>query len=159
MLDGLLIRSPFIDLILKGSKTWEMRGTRTSKRGRIALIKSGTGTVIGVVDLIDVVGPLRLSELAASASKAGFEKRERVTELPYKRTFAWVLQNPHRLKKPVPYAHPHGAIIWVNLKPGVETAVLKQARKRRISHRPRNTQRQPGSRKRPSRPVRRRLRK
>jgi|SRR5579872_1381048 len=144
MLDGLLIRSPFIDLILKGSKTWEMRGSRTTKRGRIALIKSGTGTVVGVVDLVDVVGPLKRSELAANASKAGFERHERVTEMPYDRTFAWVVRNPQRLKKPVPYKHPYGAIIWVNLKRAVETAVLKQSRKRAtLSHRPRKIQRRP----------------
>ena len=41
MLSGLLIRSPFIDWILSGSKTWEIRGSRTTKQGRIALIRSG----------------------------------------------------------------------------------------------------------------------
>jgi len=129
MLNGLLIRSPFIDMILEGSKTWEMRGSRTGKRGRVALIQSGTGTVIGVADLVGVVGPLSVSELAANASKAGFEKHEKVTGLPYERTFAWVLQNAGRLNEPVPYAHPYGAVIWVNLAPAVEQAVLQQVRK------------------------------
>jgi hypothetical protein len=45
MLDGLLIRAPWIDKILDGSKSWEIRGSQTSKSGRIALIESGTGTV------------------------------------------------------------------------------------------------------------------
>ena len=67
MLNGLLIRTPWIDLILGGSKTWEIRGTRTSKRGRIGLIQSGTGAVIGVADLVDVAGPLTLAELVANA--------------------------------------------------------------------------------------------
>jgi hypothetical protein len=60
MLSGLLIRSPYIDWILAGSKTWEIRGSSTAKRGRIALIQSGSGTVIGVADLVDAVGPLTL---------------------------------------------------------------------------------------------------
>jgi hypothetical protein len=126
VLNGLLVRSPWIDLILDGSKTWEIRGTRTSKRGRIGLIKSGTGTVIGVTDLVGVVGPLTISELAANASKAGFAKNERVTRLPYPRTFAWVLQEPLCLKQPVGYVHPYGAVIWVTLAPAVERAVLQQ---------------------------------
>src|ERR1035437_5467401 len=130
MLSGLLIRSPYVDWILAGSKTWEMRGSRTSKRGRIALIQSGTGTVIGVADLVDVVGPLKVSELAANSSKAGYEKDERVTELPYERTFAWVLQNARRLSEPVPYSHPYGAVIWVNLTPAVENVVLQQVGQR-----------------------------
>jgi hypothetical protein len=48
MVNGRLIRKPWIDLILEGSKTWEIHGTATGNRGRIALIQSGTGTVIGV---------------------------------------------------------------------------------------------------------------
>jgi hypothetical protein len=125
VLNGLLIRPPWIGLILEGSKTWEIRGS-TSKRGRIALIQSGTGTVIGVPDLVDVVGPLTLSELTANASKAGFPEDEQITNLRYKRTFGWVLQRAHRLKQPVPYTHPSGAVIWVNLPPAVERAVLQQ---------------------------------
>jgi len=54
MLNGLLIRTLWIGLILRGSKTWEIRGSQTAKRGRIPLIQSGTGTVIGVADLVDV---------------------------------------------------------------------------------------------------------
>jgi hypothetical protein len=52
------MRSPYVDWILAGSKTWEIRGSSTGKRGRIALIQSGSGTVIGVADLVGVVGPL-----------------------------------------------------------------------------------------------------
>jgi hypothetical protein len=35
MLSGLLIRSPYIDWILAGTKTWEIRGSSNAKRGRI----------------------------------------------------------------------------------------------------------------------------
>jgi hypothetical protein len=61
MLSGLLIRSPYIDWILAGAKTWGIRGSSTSKRDRIALIQSGTGTVVGVADLVGVEGPLTLA--------------------------------------------------------------------------------------------------
>ena len=126
MLDGLLIRAPWIDKILDGSKTWEIRSSHTYKEGRIALIESGTGTVVGVAELSGVVGPLSLKELSENWRRAGFEKGERLYGLPYKKTFAWVLQNPKRLRQPVPYDHPSGAVIWVRLKPSVEQAVLRQ---------------------------------
>jgi len=38
---GLVIKSPYIDRILAGTKTWEMRSSATSVRGPIALIKQG----------------------------------------------------------------------------------------------------------------------
>jgi ASCH domain len=122
---GLLVRVPWIDKILDGSKTWEIRGSQTTKRGRIGLIESGTGTVVDAVELVAVVGPLSLAELSPNWRKAGFDD-ERVSILPYRQTFAWVLRNPKRLKQPVPYNHPSGAVIWVNLKHCVEQAVLRQ---------------------------------
>ncbi len=126
MLDGLLIRVPWIDKILDESKTWEIRGSHTGKEGRIGLIESGTGTIVGVAELVGVVGPLSLKELSANWRKAGFDRNEHLFRLPYKQTFAWVLQNPKRLPLPVPYNHPSGAVIWVRLKPDVEREVLRQ---------------------------------
>lgn len=117
MLDGLLIRVQWIDKILEGSKTWEIRGSRTNKRGRIGLIQSGTGKVVGVAEITGVVGPLSVTELSANWRRTGFDKDERQHRLPYKRTCAWVLQNPKRLGRPVLYKHPYGAVIWVNLIP------------------------------------------
>ncbi len=107
---GLIIRSPWIYLILSGQKTWEIRGANTRIRGRIALIKSGTGCVFGTVELVDCV-PLDLM------SYQGHIAEHRVTaaqSLPYPKTFAWIMAHPVRLDKPVPYRHPQGAVIWVN---------------------------------------------
>ena len=130
MLSGLLIRSPYVDLILAGSKTWEIRGSSTAKRGRIALIQSGTGTVIGVADLIGVVGPLTVRELAANTRKLGLKKSGISGPLPYRKTLAWVLENARKLKTPVRYRHPYGCIIWVNLGPGVQAAISRQLKPR-----------------------------
>ena len=88
MLDGLLIHAPWIDKILNGSKRWEIRGSRTFKEGRIALIESGTGTVVGVVQLGGVVGPLSLKELSANWRKADLQRDVRLYGLPYKKTHA-----------------------------------------------------------------------
>ena len=113
---GLVIRSPWIDMILSGDKTWEIRGSRTARRGRIALIQSGTKTVVGVCDLIDVEGPLSMSKLLANQPKHRIPAaRLRRDGMPYKRTFAWVLAHAARLPEPVAYEHPTGAVIWVDL--------------------------------------------
>jgi hypothetical protein len=100
MLSGLLIRSPYIDWILAGAMTWEIRGSSTAKRGRIALIKSGSGTVIGVADLVDVVGPLSVRDRVANARRLGLKKSEVSRTLPYKKAFAWVLKKARKLKTP-----------------------------------------------------------
>lgn len=112
---GLLIRKPWIDLILSGRKTWEIRGSATRVRGPIALIESGSGTVVGVCELTDCVGPLTLEEFRRAlrrhrATPGWFE-----TKLPYRRTHAWVLTGARRLARPIPYRHPTGAVLWVRL--------------------------------------------
>jgi hypothetical protein len=122
---ALLIRHPWIDLILDGKKTWEIRGARTTVRETIGLVPSGSGTVIGVCDLIDCVGPLTAQEFRKNAKKAGMRPSE--AELGwYRQTYAWVLEKPRMLKRPIPYQHPSGAVIWVKLDPGVERGIRKQ---------------------------------
>ena len=111
---GLIIRSPFIDWILEGKKTWEIRGRDVSFRERIGLIRGGSGLVVGTCNLADVVGPLSLRELRDNASKLGITRSE-ISAKPYEKTYAWVLSNATNLKRPRPYVHPPGAIIWVRL--------------------------------------------
>jgi hypothetical protein len=124
-LRALLVRRPWIDMILAGKKTWEMRGARTSIRGRIGLIASRSGTVIGVCDLIDCIGPLTAEQFRKNAKKAGMLPSE-ATLGYYRQTYAWVLEKPRILKQPVPYSHPSGAVIWVRLDGKVERTIRKQ---------------------------------
>lgn len=112
ILSGLIIQDPWISMILDGKKTWEIRGNATKKRGMIALIKSGTGKVIGVCEISDVIGPLTLETFLHNTDKHGDIGNNQ--ELPYKSTYAWVLSNPTRIK-PAIYKHPKGAITWVKV--------------------------------------------
>jgi hypothetical protein len=48
---GLIIGSPYIDWILAGKKTWEIRGSYTHVQGKIALIRSGSGLVVGTCEV------------------------------------------------------------------------------------------------------------
>ena len=110
---GLIVRAPWVDRILDGHKVWEIRGSRTTMRGRIALIRSGSGWVVGTVDLVDCLAltPDTYYQAESQHGISGTSDRP----LPYRRLYAWVLKNPERFAVPQPYSHPQGAVIWVNL--------------------------------------------
>jgi hypothetical protein len=124
-LNALIIRKPWLDRILAGSKTWEIRGSRTKLRGTIGLIESRSGTIVGLCELVDCRGPLTAAEFRRNASKAGMTPAG-ATLGGYKDTFAWIIANARRLKTPVPYKHPSGAVIWVGLDEATERAVKRR---------------------------------
>jgi len=125
---ALIIRSPHIEKILDGEKTWEIRGARTNIREQVGLIRSGSGTVIGVCDVVDCIPILTDEQFRRNARKAGSKPSE-VGLGYYKNTFAWVLANPQYLKAPVPYKPRTGAIIWVKLDAQVEKTVQRTVKR------------------------------
>lgn len=112
---GLIIKSPYIDHILEGKKTWEMRSTATQIRGRIALIRKGSGHVVGVANLVDVHGPLSEDELLRNSEKHLIPDAIVQSGEAAKWDTAWVLRDVEVLDNPVPYRHRSGAVIWVVL--------------------------------------------
>ncbi len=125
MVSALLIREPHLGRILDGSKTWEIRGMRTHRRGRLILARSGSGLLIGECQLVDVVGPLDMLALAQTSALPDEQKRDisGTGVVPYvrpdgaSRTYAWVLDSPVTYPEPVPYRHPQGAVIFVDVTP------------------------------------------
>lgn len=109
---GLLIRNEPLDAILRGEKTWEIRGKRTYIREKIALIRSGSGLIVGTCELVDCVGPLSLAQMRSAVELHGMSLDDLLDGLPYKDTYAWVLQDANRLKSPMPYKHKSGIITW-----------------------------------------------
>lgn len=113
---GLIVDQPWIDYILNGRKKWEIRGSNTKIRGPIALIRKGSGHVVGKCELFDVKGPLTLAEMQKNLNSHRIVKND--LELVFKRyptPYAWILKNVKPLRKPLRYDHPRGAVIWVNL--------------------------------------------
>ena len=110
---GLIIKSPYIDDILSGVKKWELRGQNTKIRGTIVLLKSGTKTALGTVDIVGVK-VLTLEEYNNWNYRKDNGKLP-VDKLPYEKTYAYVLENPRMFDQPKPYIHPIGAVTWVNL--------------------------------------------
>lgn len=112
-MDGLIIKKHWLDLILSGKKTWEIRGSNTKKRGEIALIESGSGQVVGVCSLVDS-HPVTLDDMERNIDKHQIEP-DLVTithHLQYKYPHAWVLDDVWEIV-PKKYNHPQGAVIWV----------------------------------------------
>jgi hypothetical protein len=105
-------------------------GPELTFRETIALIPSRSGTVIGVCDLVDCMGPLTAEQFRKNAKKAGMRPGEAKLG-SYRQTFAWLLEKPRMLKWPVPYRHPSGAVIWVRLGGRVEREILEQLPARR----------------------------
>jgi hypothetical protein len=124
-LKGLVIDEPWIGLILEGKKTREMRKTGCSHRGQIALIRKGSGQVVGVADVVDSLPSIETkAAYAAAESKHGIppDRQTRAYEDGWRTP--WVLANARHLPSLVPYSHPPGAVIWVNLDEAVSAAVL-----------------------------------
>lgn len=109
---GLIIESPYIDMILDGIKTWEMRSTKTKIRGEIFLIRKGSGTIVGRAKLVDSLDYIMYDDLSL------WYDRHRVQVSSYNRdtfkwNYPWVLSDVFKIE-PIPYIHPRGAVIWVN---------------------------------------------
>lgn len=116
---GLVIREPWIGLILHGKKTWEMRPKPTRVRGRIALIRAGSGLIVGTANLV-------ASECALTKQNyMRFRDRHFIPEamldevIENRWVYPWVLDDVHALTAALPYRHPSGAVTFLNLEPSV----------------------------------------
>jgi len=127
-LSAIPIRTPFIDEILIGTKTWEIRSKYTKKIGPVALIRSGSGTVVATATLSKVV-ELTPSIARTNARRMGMSVTDAVDCAGL---YAWVLEEVICLKKPVRYKHPSGAVTWVTLDEPTTKEVIAEAKR---SHR------------------------
>lgn len=127
---ALVIDEPWITAILKDDKTWEMRKKNCKICGAIALIRKGSGLVVGTAHVVDSKPPI-----ATRADYAAAELKHRIPPARQERAFTdgwctpWVLANAEPLKKTVRYKHPSGAVVWVNLEPDITAQVQAQASK------------------------------
>jgi len=112
---GLVIDTPHIDRILSGAKTWEMRSTATKIRGPIALIRKGSGQVVGTAELVDSLGPFTDAQMLDNYSRHMIDPTRIQSGVVAKWRHAWVLRDAKPLAHPIPYVHRPGAVIWVAL--------------------------------------------
>ncbi|MCU0731924.1 MAG: ASCH domain-containing protein [Hyphomonas sp.] len=123
---ALIIDQPWIDLILSGAKTWEMRGTGASHRGWFGLIRKGSGQVVGVARLTGSGQPLSTEEMVATIDRHHIPEPMIRSGAVARWTIPWHLADARPLARPVPYRHPSGAVTWVNLEDSVSRAIAAQ---------------------------------
>jgi len=109
---ALPVKQPWVDTILSGGKTWEVRSTRTTFRGRVHLAQSGTGMLVGEVRITDCIAVTK-AMLARCVKKHRITRDHSRAVANYRRVFAWVLADAMRYSSPISYRHPPGAVIWV----------------------------------------------
>ncbi|MGG5812481.1 hypothetical protein [Falsiroseomonas sp. CW058] len=123
---GLIIREPWIRYILDGTKIWEMRTSPTPRRGRIALIRKGTGLVVGTAEIIDSLPPLNATDLAATRDRHRIPTGLDAEVLAAGWVHPWVLHDVRRLPRPVPAGQKPGQVIWVPLDADAVAAIKAQ---------------------------------
>ncbi len=109
---GLVVKKEWLDKILVGEKDWEIRGCATTRRGWVHLAQSRAGgTLVGRARLVDCV------QIARSTFMKHVHHHcvPRLSMVPYKRIFAWVLEDAERFMRPLVYKHRQGAVIWTTV--------------------------------------------
>lgn len=102
---ALVVKPEWLDLILAGKKTWEIRGSATSKRGWVHLAQSKAGgLLLGRARLVDCIA---LEGASGKVSEVAFKKdfaKHRVPSIklvPYKRPYAWFSSRLSALPSPL----------------------------------------------------------
>lgn len=110
-MDGLIIKAPYIGWILAGEKDIELRGFNTTKRGKIALIQSGTGQVIGEVEILETIKIETNNQYESLRARhcVGANRKD----IKYKTLWGWVLSNPIKYNEPIRYSQKKGQQVWV----------------------------------------------
>lgn len=121
VLYGLVIKKEWLDLIIAGKKTIEVRGSRTSHLNEtIYLCESGTHKVRDTCKIVDCkeVTPLswyqEYSKHLVNISLNSLKDR-------YKKPHFWLLSKVKPIKEEIYYKHPNGAVIWVK---GIEDLLI-----------------------------------
>ncbi len=105
---ALIIRQPWIRLILNDGKTWEMRNAPTNVRGRIGLILAGSGKIVGEATLVDSLPPIDGSSFYRNFDKHLIPGHFK----PHyeKWVYPWVLEDVQKYDTPITYKHPQALL-------------------------------------------------
>ena len=117
-------RQPWVDLILMGIKDVENKSSRTHFRGTILIHASATIATREIVDkFVDQARKLKIlgkkeqynPDVGAILGMVDVVDCVETSESPFfEGPYGWVLANPRRFKKPIPYKGAVG-IFYVNL--------------------------------------------
>ena len=106
---ALVVKKKWLDLVLEGRKTLEIRGSSTTKRGWIHFAESQAGgKLLGRARLVNCIPVPKKSFKHHSKEHHVSDLRE----VPYDTLYAWVLEDAEKFGKPFEYVHKQGAVIW-----------------------------------------------
>ena len=110
---GLIVKQPYVSMLARGEKRWEIRRYPTSIRGPVALISRGW--LYGFAELIDVF-PMEVKRLHrySHMHRAPREELEKYAA-GLEKLYVWVFVNPLPLPKPVKVTYARGAQVWAFL--------------------------------------------
>lgn len=120
---ALIIREPWISLILRGEKTWEMRSTPTSLRGWIGLAAQGRGEIVGLARLVDSRLPLTEANYDRHFGEHAIPPEQTAWAIENNWVFPWVLADVIALPRPIPFPQRPGPVKFVNLDVDVAEAL------------------------------------
>lgn len=155
---ALNVRPEWCRAIFAGAKRWELRSTRTTKRGPICIAESGARRLVGRATIADcfavgVRGPDGRWVPAGQAPEDAerFWLREENLVLhgaqgarvldAYQRLFAWVLSDVEAFEPPLAWDPPTGAVQFANLASRVHACPSRSAGRDRALERPAKTRR------------------
>lgn len=113
-MDGLIIKKKWIDKILSGKKTLEIRGSKTQKTNRhVYILESGSQKVRGKCSISCCI-PIDSEEMWEKLRRwhcvdISYEELLKI----YKKPYAWFLENIEAMSDGLYYEHPKGAVIWI----------------------------------------------
>lgn len=112
-MNGLIIKKKWLNLIVNGKKTIEIRGNNTQKQNEtIYLLESGTHRVVATA-IISSTYPISCSDWAEERDKHRVDISYTDLKKRYKTPYAWVLSKIKPIEDIWYYKHPQGAVIWV----------------------------------------------
>jgi len=111
---GLVVKKRWLDLILSGEKTWEMRSENLGFRGPIALIEARTRRIRGIADLVDVGPALSRQQMMDAINFHRIPHNEIDSAIARRWVRPWVLRNVRRIDPPIYSKHLPGGS-WRNL--------------------------------------------
>lgn len=111
----LVIKKPYIDMILRQEKTIEIRGSPCRKEvgTRVFLSASGSGTICGSAIFSGSVGPMSLEDWNAYRAMHKVDDANPM----YKKTFGWSFVGAEVIDPPISYLVKRGTISWRRYEP------------------------------------------
>lgn len=112
-MDGLIIKKEWLDLIVKGEKTIEIRGCTTSKVDETIYLLESCSHKVRATCKISSTYPISCSDWCEEMEEHCVNISYKELKQRYKTPTAWVLSEVEEIEDNWIYSHPKGAVIWV----------------------------------------------